>query len=745
MKILIIDNSIGVTGALNSIIDKITDFDSDYEFIFLIPKGSKSKDKIEKRGFKCIEINFIEISKNMFNNFLYFPQLIVNAYRISKIVNKHKIDLIHVNDIYNLSGIFTKFFKKIKVITHIRRMPESFPLFIYYFWVKIHLRYSDKIIAVSNANAKIFNNSPKVEVLYNSTILSQQENDFSENEVLTIMYLANYTYGKGQNHALKVLKEISALKLNQKYKVRFVGSTFDLKNNIEFKKELKRKVYKYQMENFVFIEDESKDIYSDLTNSDIVLNFSDSESLSKVTMESLFYRIPIIATDVGGTNEMIQDGFNGFLVKKDDFEDMQNKLVTLINDKGLRQKFFKNNENYIKSKFSKEVITKKLFNIYDFFNKNSARKKIIIIDNSIGLTGALKAITKITNSLSEEYNFIYFIPKRSTSSIELKKYNFIYFEMKFIEISRNFFKNCLYPFQLLVNSYKLSKFVYDNDVKVVHVNDIYNMLGISLKFFCNVKVIYQIRRMPESFPKFIYTLWRNLISKFSNIILPVSHANAKAFKTINSKIRVLYDPGVQDERRVDYESRNQSNCLQLLYLSNYTKGKGQEYALQVVKRILDEGCFVNLKYVGSDFNHKPNIEFKQSLISTCNSLGMNNYVTFCEFTDSIFEEFNNSDIVLNFSDSESLSRVTMEALHFGLPIIATDVGGTNEMIIQDYNGLLVERGNLDDMYDALMTLVNDREKRLKFHRNNIGYIREKFDTEKISKELKETYNLLIVK
>jgi glycosyltransferase involved in cell wall biosynthesis len=51
------------------------------------------------------------------------------------------------------------------------------------------------------------------------------------------------------------------------------------------------------------------------------------------------------------------------------------------------------------------------------------------------------------------------------------------------------------------------------------------------------------------------------------------------------------------------------------------------------------------------------------------------------------DEISKCDIMLNFSDSESLSRVTMEALYtMELPIIATNVGGTNEMIIHEHNG-----------------------------------------------------------
>jgi glycosyltransferase involved in cell wall biosynthesis len=49
----------------------------------------------------------------------------------------------------------------------------------------------------------------------------------------------------------------------------------------------------------------------------LFLNLSSSEGIPVSIMEACSYGIPVIATDVGGTSEIVTDGYNGFLVDKD--------------------------------------------------------------------------------------------------------------------------------------------------------------------------------------------------------------------------------------------------------------------------------------------------------------------------------------------------------------------------------------------------------------------------------------------
>ena len=69
-------------------------------------------------------------------------------------------------------------------------------------------------------------------------------------------------------------------------------------------------------------------------------------------LESLACGTPVIASDNGGTKEIIEDGVNGFLIQSGDYQSLASKILLLIQDSDLRMKFSSNSRNKIKSKFS---------------------------------------------------------------------------------------------------------------------------------------------------------------------------------------------------------------------------------------------------------------------------------------------------------------------------------------------------------------------------------------------------------
>jgi glycosyltransferase involved in cell wall biosynthesis len=381
MNILIIENSIGTTGAFKSILAKTELIKDKANFYFAIPKSSTNIEILKEKKIEYVEINFLEISKRINSLLFYFPILFVNTFITLKYVKKNKIDIIHTNDIYNLIGICCKLFIKVKVITHIRRMPDSFPRVIYNFWVLTHKIFADKIIAVSNANAEIFKETNKLEVLYNPYIVSEKakkteglnkEKDTETNQLINqefspqinLLYLANYNIGKGQNHAIELVNIlINKRKHELNVKVKFYGDDFGLEKNKKYKENLQLKVIEYNLEKYFEFYPGTKEIEKVIEKADIMLNLSDSESLSRVTMEGLYFGKPIIATNVGGTKEMITDGVNGYLVNKFDYESMCDYLYELIVDKNKREIFSSNNQITLMN-FLPETISIKFFEIY---------------------------------------------------------------------------------------------------------------------------------------------------------------------------------------------------------------------------------------------------------------------------------------------------------------------------------------------------------------------------------------------
>ena len=77
------------------------------------------------------------------------------------------------------------------------------------------------------------------------------------------------------------------------------------------------------------------------------------------------------------------------------------------------------------------------------------------------------------------------------------------------------------------------------------------------------------------------------------------------------------------------------------------------------------------------------------------------------------------DMFLNVSTSEGLPVSIMEAMSFGIPCIATDVGGTREIVDNQKNGVLIDEDTTDTkLYEHILSIVNMNEEEYKLLRKS---------------------------
>ncbi len=90
-------------------------------------------------------------------------------------------------------------------------------------------------------------------------------------------------------------------------------------------------------------------------------------------------------------------------------------------------------------------------------------------------------------------------------------------------------------------------------------------------------------------------------------------------------------------------------------------------------------------------------------------LELDDRITFLGERDDVAELMEkNADIYLLISNWEGLPRSILEAMRAGLPVIASDVGGVRESVIQDETGYIVPPGQDQALIQALRKLIPDR-------------------------------------
>jgi len=374
MKTLLVDNSLDNTGASKALIKPIAEIPpGEFEFTFLFPENSKCVEAAQAEGFKAFSLNFTEISKRTGDLVKYFPGLLYNGWKIKRFMKKNRIDVVHVNDIYNMLGMTAKLMSGVKLVTHIRRMPESFPASIYRIWSRLHVKFADHIIAVSKANKNALPANNKTTVIYDplpeDEVLAPYQPKKELQKTVRILYLANYTGGKGHLHALMVLNKAVREFTAWNFQLDFYGGNFGMDKNDVHKQSLIQFANENGLNASVQFNGKTNQIEEVMKAHDIVWNFSDSESFSRVTLEALFYGVPVIATDVGGTNEMVIDGKTGLLAASKNVDDMYRAFKRMILDDEERISMAANGYRYVREEFSKEKTVNRIVDIYRSLNK----------------------------------------------------------------------------------------------------------------------------------------------------------------------------------------------------------------------------------------------------------------------------------------------------------------------------------------------------------------------------------------
>lgn len=361
-RILIIENSIAITGALKSIIRSSQGLANDYDFVFLLPENSSGTKDLKAVGFEVYEMPMREIRKNMISIISYLPALLRNTRNLFQFVQRHKIDLMVVNDFYNLlAPVYKIFGGKIPYVCYVRFLPSKFPSTLVKVWCALHHRYAQTTVVVSEAVKRELTYEENVVVIGNE--LPPEETPLSSTSLsTTVLYPANYIRGKGHEYALQSWAMIS--KKHPGWKLRLVGGDMGLMKNKQFKQDLVKLSQELQLDNQVEWCDFSERISAEYLAAAFVLNFSESESFSLTCLEGMFYGRPVIATRSGGPAEIIDHNDSGVLVELKDVEAMAMAMDELITNTGKREAMGRRAYDSVRQRFSFANTVGKLGAVY---------------------------------------------------------------------------------------------------------------------------------------------------------------------------------------------------------------------------------------------------------------------------------------------------------------------------------------------------------------------------------------------
>jgi len=217
----------------------------------------------------------------------------------------------------------------------------------------------------------------------------------------------------------------------------------------------------------------------------------------------------------------------------------------------------------------------------------------------------------------------------------------------------------------------------------------------------------------------------DLIIAGSNFIFSHINENYSEYLNLNKKFLVIFrginteyfNPSKihQTDQKKLISKWNISKEKPLILLpGRLTSWKGQEMfieAIRLVKEKLSEKYFCAV-ILGSDQGRNV---YKKKLLRLVEQYRLNNYIKFFDKCELMPLAYQISDIVVSASiEPEAFGRVSVEAQAMEKPIIASNIGGSKETIIDDKTGFLFEAQKPEELSKKIIHVLNLDESTLKF-------------------------------
>jgi glycosyltransferase involved in cell wall biosynthesis len=291
-------------------------------------------------------------------------------------------------------------------------------------------------------------------------------------------------------------------------------------------------------------------------------------------------------------------------------------------------------------------------------------------------------------------------------------------------------------------NYPVSVFYLWRVIRQKRVALVYTNTGVIISpalaaWLAGVPHLWHIR---ESFQEFrrVWPIYSRFIMWFSSRVISVSNAIAGQFGS-RSNVAVVHDGFSSEEFQVPKEKLRTEFRSRYELTGHFVVGcvgrikwvrKGQEFLVQATSVLKQRGCSVKALIVGTPFpGNEDHLKRLQNLIK---ELDVGEQVFFTgELSDTRPAYAAMDALVLTSAQPEPFGNVVVEAMGMGLPVIATNMGGSLDQVVDGVTGLLVAPGDPVALADAIEKLMHDPELRTRMGAAAANRVREHFSITKM--------------
>ncbi len=174
----------------------------------------------------------------------------------------------------------------------------------------------------------------------------------------------------------------------------------------------------------------------------------------------------------------------------------------------------------------------------------------------------------------------------------------------------------------------------------------------------------------------------------------------------------------------------------LTHVSNFRAVKRVEDTIHIFNKV-NKKIPCKLLLIG-DGPERPKLE------TMCREMGLCDDIRFLGKQDAVEELLALADVFLLPSANESFGLAALEAMACEVPVVSSNIGGIPEVNIDGVTGYLCELGDVDDMAEKVLMILEDEDRHEKFKKAALKQA-QKFDLKKILPEYENYYQEIIDK
>ncbi len=326
-------------------------------------------------------------------------------------------------------------------------------------------------------------------------------------------------------------------------------------------------------------------------------------------------------------------------------------------------------------------------------------KKIVFLTGSMARGGAERVISILSKKYVEsgwDVSIIMLLHSLVEYDIDEK--------VKIIDISDDK-KRLILEMPRLMKEIKKYAIKENPDVMVAFMAQISLISGLALKG-TGTKLITTERNDPErSGRNFIFEkILNNVFASSHKVVMQTKRVMNYFPEKVRKNSVIIPNPiKVACEVKVDRQKR-------IVNVGRLSSQKNQQMLIEAFSNIQKNHPEYILDIYGKG-------KLEDELKSQIKSLGLENNVFLKGSSSRIHEDISDAEIFALSSDYEGLSNALLEAMMMGHVCVSTNCAGSDEVIENGQNGLLVDVGNAKQMEEALEKLITDDELRIRLGKN----------------------------